>query len=97
MARVGLPLGTIYRGSTRHRILAELERYPDTWVRWYQIPGLEDIAKATIQTTFHRLMREHRVDSRRVFDSAETASGSSRRPHGYWYIEIRHRDEEEGA
>ncbi len=85
----GPALGTIYRGSTRHRILAELERYPDTWVRWYQIPGLEDIAPKTVQSTFQRLIRERRVEGRRVFDVTMV--------RGLWYTEIRHRDDEGGA
>ena len=91
----GPTLGTVYRGSTRHRILAELERYPDSWFRWYQFPELDDVLKPTIHKAFARLVRDGMVEHRRVRDFDESASASSRRPHGFHYLEIRHQPEED--
>ena len=87
--------GTIHRGSAKHRILAELERYPYTWVRWYQIPGLDDITHDTIRQAFQRLIRSGRVESRRVRDEPSTGSSWSQRGgHQVWHTEIRWRDDE---
>ena len=95
MPRPGPPVGLVYRGSAVHRILAELERYPDTWVRWYQIPGLGDITRPTIMQAFQRLVRTGRVEARRTL--AEPSTGQEhwrRRDRQVWYIEIRWRDDE---
>ena len=85
----------LVRGSTRHQIMAELERYPDSWFRWYQFPELTDVNRVTIQKAFSRLISDGMVDRRMVLDFDESASASSRRPHGFHYREIRHRPEKE--
>ena len=84
----------LVRGSTRHRIMAELERYPKTWYRWYQFPELDDVHRVTILKAFSRLVRDGMVDHRRVWDFDESASASSRRPHGFHYLEIHYRLED---
>ncbi len=84
----------LVRGSTRHQIMAELERYPKTWFRWYQFPELTDVNRVTIQKAFSRLISDGMVDRRMVLDFDESASASSRRPHGFHYREIRHRPED---
>ena len=89
------PLGTIHRGSAKHRILAELERYPDTWVRWYQYPTLGDLHRTTILQAVRLLIRSGKVQSRRVFDE-DNKSTSKHRGRGLCYTEIRHRDEDGG-
>ena len=85
----------LVRGSTRHRIMAELERYPKTWFRWYQFPELDDVSKPTIWKAFQLLISNGMVEHRKVLDFDESASSSSRRPHGFHYLEIRHQPEED--
>ena len=85
----------LVRGSTRHQIMAELERYPDSWFRWYQFPELTDVNRVTIAKAFSRLIGDGMVDRRMVLDFDESASASSRRPHGFHYREIRHRPEKD--
>ncbi len=84
---------TVRRGSAKHRIMAELERYPRTWFRWYQFPILDDVTQDTIQRSISRLVRDGLVDHRLVYDWDESGSGSSRRAHGFRYSEIHHRAE----
>ena len=85
---------TIYRGSAKHRILAELERYPDTWVRWYQLPTLDDLHRTTILQAIQRLIRSGKVQYRSVYDE-DTKSVGKTRGRSLRYIEIRHHDEED--
>ena len=86
---------TIFRGSAKHRILAELERYPDEWVRWYQLPTLGDLHRTTILQAIQRLIRSGKVQQRRVFDEDATSTAKPQGGgRGFWYIEIRHRDED---
>ena len=87
----------LVRGSTRHRILAELERYPDSWFRWYQFPELDDVSTSTIHKAISRLIRDRMVRHRRVKDEPETAADSDpkRRVRFVWYTEIRHQPEED--
>ncbi len=87
---------TIYRGSAKHRILAELERYPDEWVRWYQFPTLGDLHRATILQAIQRLIRSHKVEYRSVMDE-DTKSTGKTRGRSFRFIEIRHRDEDGGG
>ncbi len=89
-------LGTVHRGSATHRILAELERFPGSWYRWYQFPVLNDVRKPTIMKAIQRLIRSVKVDHRRVFDE-DTISTAKTRGRGFWYTEIRHRDEDGSA
>ncbi len=84
---------TIYRGSAKHRILADLERYPDTWVRRYQLPTLGDLHRTPILQAIQRLIRSGKVEHRSVMDE-DTKSVGKTRGRSLRYIEIRHRDEE---
>ena len=61
------PKGIVHRGSVIHQILTELERYPDTWYRWFQFPGL-DAQQETIRRSMFRLVTIGRVESRLVLD-----------------------------
>ncbi len=97
MTKPGPALGTVHRGSVRHRILAELERYPDSWFRWYQFPELNGVHRVTIQQAFSRLVRDGLVEHRRVTDFDESASVSGRRPHGFRYLEIHHQEDADAA
>ena len=85
-------LGTVYRGSAAYRILAELERYPDTWVRWYQLPAVDDLHKTTILQAIQRLIRTGQVDHRIVYDE-DTKSTGKTRGRNLRYVEIHHRAE----
>ena len=83
---------TILRGSAKHRILAELERYPDSWHRWYQLPTLGDLHRTTILQAIQRLIRSGKVEYRTIYDE-DTKSTGKTRGRSLRYIEIRHRDE----
>ena len=83
---------TIYRGSAKHRILAELERYPDEWVRWYQLPTLDDLHRTTILQAIQRLIRSGKVEWRHVYDEDDKSTGKTR-GRSLRYIEICHRED----
>ena len=57
--------GAVHRGSVIHKILAELERYPDSWYLWYQFPDIE-AARETVRRSMWRLVDQEKVKSRLV-------------------------------
>ena len=57
------PKGVVHRGSVKHQLLTELERYPDSWYQWFQFPDV-NASMETIKRTISRLMEEGKVESR---------------------------------